>query len=66
MQENTQWNIIVSVLFDLSKVASARSVTEQYKAEFGSDPTIHSLRSYAAVQVFAKALENLEHQIHLQ
>ena len=47
----------VSAPFDLSKVASARSVTEQYKAEFGSEPTIHSLRSYAAVQVFAKALE---------
>ena len=47
----------VSAPFDLSKVANARSVTEQYEAEFGSDPTIHSLRSYAAVQVFAKALE---------
>lgn len=47
----------VSAPFDLSKVAGARSVTEQYKAEFGSDPRIHSLRSHAAVQVFAKALE---------
>ena len=47
----------VSTPFDLSKAASARSVTEQYKAEFGSEPQIHSLRSYAAVQVFTKALE---------
>ena len=47
----------VATPFDLSKVASDRSVTEQYKAEFGSEPTIHSLRSYAAVLVFAKALE---------
>ena len=47
----------VSAPFDLSKVASTRSFMEQYKAKFGSDPTIHSLRSYAAVQVFAEALE---------
>ena len=43
----------VSAPFDVSKVASASSATEQYKAEFVSDPTIHSLRSCAAVQVFA-------------
>ena len=30
---------------------------EQYKSKFGPDPTIHSLRSYAAAQVFAKALK---------
>ena len=47
----------VSAPFDLSKVASARSVTEKYKAEFESDPTIHSLRSHAVVQVLANALE---------
>ncbi len=44
----------VSAPFDLSKVASARSVTEQYKAEFGLEQRLIDLRSYAAVQVFAK------------
>ena len=47
----------VSAPFNLSKVESARSVTKQYKAELGSEPKIHSLRYYAAVQVFAKGLE---------
>ena len=56
----------VSAPFDLSKVASARSATKQYKAEFGSDPTIHSLRSQVTIQVFAKSPENLAHQTHLQ
>ena len=29
----------------------------QYKAEFGLDPTIHSPRCYANIQVFAKSPE---------
>ena len=56
----------VATPFDLSKVASDRSVTEQYKAEFGLDPTIRSLRSYATVQVFAKSPEKSGIQTHLQ
>ena len=51
----------ISAPFNLSKVASAGSVTEQYEAEFGSDPTIHSLRSYAAVRYLPRRLKNLAH-----
>ena len=47
----------VATPFDLSKVASDRSVTEQYKADFGLDPMIHSPRCYANIQVFAKSPE---------
>ena len=56
----------VSAPFDLSKVANARSVTEQYEAEFGSDPTIIVFAPTQLCKYLPRRWKNLAHQIHPQ